>query len=840
MIYENEKTKQISFPLGGIGTGCIGLAGNGELKDWEIFNRPNKNTRNAYSHFALKATCRGKSILKVLQGDPVENLMGVSCASDGHYGFGFGPHQNTLGGYPHFEKVSFDGTFPLANLTFTDSNFPATVRLCAFNPMIPHMEDDSSIPAAFFEWEIENSSDERVEYALACSVCNPASSSCNQRISEEGMRGIYFGTADKNDGEIGYSDLCVVTDHKDTKTQEYWYRGRWQDGPTTYWKDLLHRDEMPERSYAAPGNKDHGTVVSYVSLSAGERAKIRFVIAWNVPVSYCYWSPCQDENGNEITWRNHYATRFKTSQESAEYALSEFGRLFEDTKRFSNALQESTLPESVKDAVSANLSVLKSPTSLRLEDGSFWGWEGCSEVRGSCHGTCQHVWNYAYAMPYLFPKLERTIRENTIKYALLPSGSTHFRVPLPLGRDLGNFRACVDGQMGEVIKCYREWKFSGDTQWLKRNADAIFRMLDYARSPENPDAWDRDGDGVLEGRQHHTLDMELFGPSSWLEGFYLLALDCGAKMAQALGENARATEYRILYEKGKRWMNENLFNGFYYCQKIDLSDRSLVDRFDAADTYWNDEVNEIKYQVAEGCIIDQMLADWHAALIGIDPVFDSNQKKIALKNLYQNNFKSSMRDVTNMWRLFSLGDESGTVICSYPEGASVPAIPIPYCEETMTGFEYAFAGLLIAEGYRSEGESVVKAIRDRYDGEKRNPWNEIECGSNYARSMASFALLPLYSGFSFDMTQKHMGFSPVDAEGKYLFSVGESWGTAAFFEKKIILSNFGKPLSLRSLSLPHADKFKTVVIDGNPVTFTEKSGTIFFDEKTVEKEIVFQ
>jgi uncharacterized protein (DUF608 family) len=59
-----KKQKNISFPLGGIGAGCIGLAGNGELIDWEIFNRPNKNTRNGYSHFAIKAICKDKHSLK--------------------------------------------------------------------------------------------------------------------------------------------------------------------------------------------------------------------------------------------------------------------------------------------------------------------------------------------------------------------------------------------------------------------------------------------------------------------------------------------------------------------------------------------------------------------------------------------------------------------------------------------------------------------------------------------------------------------------------------------------------------------------------------------------------
>ena len=87
---------------------------------------------------------------------------------------------------------------------------------------------------------------------------------------------------------------------------------------------------------------------------------------------------------------------------------------------------------------------------------------------------------------------------------------------------------------------------------------------------------------------------------------------------------------------------------------------------------------------------------------------------------------------------------------------------------------------MIAEGFTDEGETVIRAIRDRYDGEKRNLFSEIECGSNYARSMASFALLPIYSGFTFDMTEKHIGFSPRTETGKYLFSVAQSWGTVEF------------------------------------------------------------
>ena len=261
MLYKEEKLKNISFPLGGIGTGCIGLAGNGELKDWEIFNRPNKCSKNGYSHFAIKASYEGKSTVKVLHGDMTDSLIGTPSAKLGR-GFGYGPREDSLAGFPHFKTVTFDGAFPTAKLTFSDDEFPATVRLCAFNPFIPHDEFHSSIPAAFFEWEIENTADQTVQFALACTVCNPAEATLNEKISEGNTKGVLLKSADISNTEVGYSDLCILTDNADTVAQEYWYRGKFKDSCTTYWKNLLLLDRMPERSYSEPFEKDNGTSVS--------------------------------------------------------------------------------------------------------------------------------------------------------------------------------------------------------------------------------------------------------------------------------------------------------------------------------------------------------------------------------------------------------------------------------------------------------------------------------------------------------------------------------------------------------------------------------------------------
>ena len=327
---------------------------------------------------------------------------------------------------------------------------------------------------------------------------------------------------------------------------------------------------------------------------------------------------------------------------------------------------------------------------------------------------------------------------------------------------------------------------------------------------------------------------------SWLEGMYLLALDCAAEMAEALGDGERARDYRALYEIGRAYLNAHLFNGRWFCQRVALEDEAILDRYGARDSYWNAEAGQIKYQIGDGCEIDQMLAEWFAHLLGRPLLYDSEKKAAALTALFENNHKQTMRTVTNMWRNFALNDEAGTLICTYPDGARTPAIPIAYCEECMTGFEYALAGLLLAEGRTREGETVVRAVRDRYDGEKRNPYNEIECGSNYVRSMASFALLPIYTGMRADAVVGHLGFSPLcRGDGCYPFSTGEGYGTVTYCGGACTLRVLGGRLTLYSFSAG-LGRARSLTADGSPVAFTEEGGTLRFATVTVKEALVLE
>lgn len=834
MKYTGEYTNEISFPIGAIGSGSIGLAGNGSLVDWEIFNRPSKGSFNGYSHFAVKAIAENeKPITYILNGDLNKEYIG-RYSKERFDGYGFGPRSQTMCGFPHFKNVEFNGEFPIATLNFSDDKFPAFVKMTAFNPFIPCDAKNSSIPAGFFEIEFENTSDKTIEYQVAFSVANPYEVSKNASDVTDGITTLrlYNGGVDISDKN--YGEITIATDCKSSNIQEYWYRGTWQDGIITFWNDFSSLSPLKNRKYSDCGKYDTGTISTSITVKPKEKASVRFVISWNVPNNYNYWSEYKDDNGNDVTWKNYYATIFENSDASAVYSLKNWNSLYNRTMKFKNILHSSTLPKEVIDAAVSNLSVLKSPTVLRLEDGTFYGWEGVHELEGSCEGTCQHVWNYAYALCFLFPELERSVRDAEFKYATNEIGKTSFRQTLPLGREMNDIRACLDGQMGCVIKSYREWILSGDDEWLKSNWNNIKKVLEYAWSEENPDKWDYDKDGVLEGRQHHTLDSELFGPSSWLEGMYLLALKAASVMADYLGDSEKAEEYKTLYEKGRKWTKENLFNGKYFIQKVDLTDKNTVAKFNACEQYWNDETSEIKYQIGNGSSIDQMLAQWHSDLLGLGDIFDKEQTDTALSEMMKNNFKSSMRDFTNTWRIFSLNDESGSVICVYPDGFDKPKIPIPYCEETMTGFEYSFAGLLCSRGKFDDGFKVVKAIRDRFDGKKRNPYNEFECGSNYARSMASYALIPILSGFKFDLPHKHIGFKPYKSGYfKTVWSVNGVWGEIEIDDSHISLTVAEGSISLKSFGIDFCKRAKSVKVDNEDVKFEFKNGTVFFDERKI-------
>lgn len=837
--YKDKKTAEISFPLGGIRSGSVSLGGNGQLIDWEIFNRPNKGSYNEYTNFAVKAERGGKVVdARILAGDLQTSMMGDKSKSSHHsWGYGHGPNRTTLAGFAHFSDFEFDGKFPIAVLKYKEEKFPGEIKLRAFNPFIPSDDKNSSIPAAFFEWEILNTTHEDIDYTIAFSCGNPQKPCTeNNFYSSSNQKGIVMNSKKNKSGSV-----CIATDCDDVSYQEYWYRSGWFDDVTMFWREFSEFGKLKNRRYEdhgkAYGRLDIGdmcTLAAHISVKAGETGKIRFVLSWYYPKYGKYWS----SSPFKPSWNNYYASLFKSAREVAEYSVKNFDNLLEKTQLFKDCLYSSSMPDEALEAVAANLAVLKSTTCMRLEDGTFYAFEGVNADSGSCEGSCTHVWNYAYALPFLFPSLERSMRDADYKYNLCKDGKMCFRIMLPLGSKKWNFHACVDGQFGGIIKLYRDWKISGDDEFLKRNWQSAKKAIEYAWSDKNPDKWDPQKTGVISGRQHHTLDVELFGVNAWLTGFYIAGLCAGAEIAQYLGDDKTANEYREIAEKGKKYVDERLWNGRYFVQEVNIKDKDILKPYEKKDKniyaeYWNDEKGEIKYQIADGCEIDMLVSQWHSDLCGLGDVFDRGKTSTALKSLYDINFKS-MRDVFNPCRIFALNDEKGLLICNWDETVYKPQIPIPYSEEVMTGFEYAAAALMINRGLENEGMEIVKSVRERYNGEKRNPYAEIECGSSYARSMASYSLLLLFSGFKYDMPKKAFGFEPLHPKVGYktFWSVDGAWGTFEIKENCTLVSAAYGKLELREFTLPTAfSNVQKILIGEESVPFKMKGNEIVFNSK---------
>ena len=451
------------------------------------------------------------------------------------------------------------------------------------------------------------------------------------------------------------------------------------------------------------------------------------------------------------TYTPWYSTQFDSVEDVVRTFERRYADLWDRSESFAETFYGSTLPPEIVEAATANLTIIKSPTVLRQHDGRLWCWEGCCDDHGCCAGSCTHVWNYAQAICHLFPSLERGLRQNEFFEGQSPEGRQAFRGNLPISPGGGAFDAS-DGQLGGIMKAHREWRISGDRQWLERFWPRIRKSMDYMIA-----TWDPRHTGLLEESHHNTYDINYYGPDGHCGSFYLGALAAMVRMGQALGDDV--SEYRVLLTKGSARMQKELYNGEYFIQIVQKEglDRNFgpINPQDQSDAYraTAEAVNEQgpKYQYGTGCLSDGVLGFWMARVCGIDDdLIDASMVASHLVAIHKYNLKRDLTQHANPQRpTFAMGDDGGLLLCTWPRGGK-PLLPFVYSDEVWTGIEYQVASHLMMVGKVDEGLDIVRTCRDRYDGVRRNPFNEYECGHWYARAMSSFALIQGYSGLRYD------------------------------------------------------------------------------------------
>ncbi|MEP0765886.1 MAG: hypothetical protein HRF45_05000 [Fimbriimonadia bacterium] len=746
--YRGEHLADLSMPMGGIGAGNIVLCGDGKLRKWQIFNKVNARCVVPGQMFAIWTPSRA-----------------VVLAKEPEYGL------------PGVDGIEYFGEFPIAELRYSEARLPVRVELQAFSPFVPANPKDSGLPSIVYVFRVHNPGRTQTDVALMATMQNAVNydgvgaidgvrfagygGNVNEVVRARGLTKVHMTlpTLSEQAAQFGSMTLSVLDGSADA-------RAAWTD-PNGLWSLFSSGRAVaakPKSEPSAAGTTYNGAVVSRFRLLPGETREVPFIVSWSFPNHYATY----DRNLARYRLGHMYSKWFRDSQAAAQYVASNFRRLRYETTMFRDTFYDSTLPYWLVRRVSSQASTLTSQSILWLEDGTFAAFEGA----GCCPMNCTHVFNYEQTIAALFPQLERIMRETDLGVQMMESGAVRHRTALPLNapRAHGPF---VDGQLGTILKAYREHLYSKDDRWLRTWWPRIKQALEFVIRD-----WDPNKDGVLVNEQWNTYDAAMYGPNTFIGTLYLAALRSGEEMALLTGDRQAAELYRGLYLSGSKRLDESLWNGEFYVhiheKKNEMPAWMLED--------WPQRNPDVDLPYGPGCHTDQLLGQWWSDILSLGSLLPPARVSTTLSSILKYNWRDDFAEVPQQ-RYFAGAGDRGLLCCTWPNGGRPPRATL-YSDEVWTGLEYQIAGMLLRRGRIEDAYRIVKAIDERYDGRRRppierSPWNEIECGDHYARAMSSWSVLTGAQGLFYDGPRGLVRFVPnVSPERHRSFFAGaQGWGT---------------------------------------------------------------
>jgi len=790
-VYKGQYLNRVAFPIGGIGTGMYCLEGTGAISHMSVHNKPDVfNEPGCFAAIHIKDVQFGS---KVLEGPvPDWKKFGRPDAANGSAG--------TIYGLPRFSSAEFETRFPSALINLADKDIPLKVSIKGWSPFIPGDADNSSLPSGALEYSFINNSTKTIDAIFSFNSRNFMQKGDEKGLIKKINNGFVLACNGTKEKPQWQGDFALYTDQPGTVVDHCWFRGGWFDPLTITWENIRNGNtkSVDPVDEGAPG----ASLYVPFTIAPGGKKTIRLMTTWYVPNTevrmgeeptdadlandQCFTS---DEFGDDVNktkeytngnYRSWYSKRFKDVFEAAAYFSDNYNDLYKKSNLFSDAFYASTLPPEVIEAIAANLAIIKSTTVLRQYDGRLWAWEGCGDGWGCCHGTCTHVWNYAQAIPHLFPSLERTLRHTEFCESQNAEGHQTFRSSLPIRPVKHDFYAAADGQLGGIMKVHREWRISGDDNFLQKLYPLVKASMDFSIH-----TWDPKHKGVVEEPHHNTYDIEFWGPDALCTSFYLGALSATAKMGSHLQQDVSL--YKELYEKGKAFMESQLFNGEYFFQKIETTGLNAPSPLEQAKKSYGGSYSKEaadllekegpKYQYGAGCLSDGVLGAWIAQMCYLSNPLDAQKTTSHLVAVHKYNLKDNLSEHANPQRpSYAFGEEGGLLLCTWPKGGRL-SLPFVYSDEVWTGIEYQVASHLMLMGKVKEGLDIVRTCRKRYDGKVRNPFNEYECGHWYARALSSYGLLQGLTGVQYDAVDKTLYIDSKIGDFTSFISTEKGFGT---------------------------------------------------------------
>ena len=567
-----DELKYIGMPIGGICCGQLYISGDGRLWLWDIFQSNyhrespiNASNPDEHKQWRLDQFSMGGLYPKPRTSSVDNNIHQVKSGFSIQYQKD-GQTQTATLDNKSFNDITFRGEYPVAKITYKSKEIPVAVKLTAYSPFIPLNVKDSGIPATVLSYKITNISDKKLNVSiggwLENRVCPELKGTQETRkntiIFGKGKTTVFMTASGHNlNTKKGYGDMAISLLENELKSS-----GTAKINNKSLESGVFEDIEITQAESRIDESLVGGVSTS-VLLKPNESKTVTFLVSWYFPF-YNEQVAADGQMNNINDFKNlkrHYAAEYTNSNDVASYIATEFNRLSKTTLEWNKTWYDSTLPFWFLDRSFISLDCLASQTSHLFDNGRFWGWEGVD----CCEGTCTHVWQYAQGMARVFPSLERNLREN-VDYGIAyqSNGVISFRA-----ENLDSYTGesfAVDGQLGTIIRVYREHQMSSGATFLTKVWPKVKQSMQYIIDQ------DKDGDGLLEGKQPHTLDAAWYGPMGWISGMYLAALKASEQMSLEMGdiEFAAACEKIILL--GQKSLVSKLFNDaiYFFCRNFSI------------------------------------------------------------------------------------------------------------------------------------------------------------------------------------------------------------------------------------------------------------------------------
>lgn len=747
--------------LGGIGTGCFEIRQDGGFAQWTIYNNWPQFPGERFT-FERKDALFFVLWVRVGLEDPRLILLQIE---DGKNVAALAEHEAQymfpwISGVDH---IRYRASVPFADLDFEQEGLPLRIRLRAWSPFIPGNADDSALPAACFDFEVESDTDETVDLQVLMTMRNGVGYDqegriyAHRRIQDGDFSAVVMENGQLDPEAATTGTVCMTSLDENSTAYAGW------EHPHPYYERLLREYPMPEvddtdgrngtdketgkrkadpRCFATIGRA--GTLTE-----RGDRLRHSFVLTWHFP--NLYGRPVVDNDPDFSTanphghdgWEgHHYATRFEHAEAAARYVTEQRERLLQESTDFHRCFFDSSLPSYVLDQINSQLNTFRT-SSWFTQTGLFGIIEGLSPHKPFAGIATTDVAMYGQiATSLLFPALDRVTVDSWRKFQQDSGIVAHSvmcnsqKIP---STEVNGHRLDMPAQF--VFQALRAALWNGDADWLEAVWPDAKRALAYVLR-------ERDANGDLlpdmEGIMCSYDNFPMFGVAPFVASQWLAAVALSLKVAEKLDDTDFQEEYRTILIKGSEAFEARTWNGSYFQLYSDPQDSDPRGH--------------------EGCLADQLVGEGVARQLGIDDLVDSGKTKTALHSILTLNYR----------------ENQGLRNCQWPGDAFLRDIgPDTWVDQANTcwsGVELNLAAQLYHHGMHGEAETIIRNVDERHRRWGLY-WDHQEFGGHYFRPMSALGIPNAFLGLSFDGDTLRIAPARELPTGRWCFLLPGGYGT---------------------------------------------------------------